>query len=115
MTPALENLPAYIAQADKYSAEGKIAPTSNLAASKVYIFHGSLDIVVQQGSGKKLKEMYDHYGADVHAEFSIASGHGQVNKYVNSRRNLIQQSFPEIFKNFCQFNLNFDLPILTAS
>ncbi|XP_021958776.1 uncharacterized protein LOC110854616 [Folsomia candida] len=77
MTPALENLPAYIAQADKYSAEGKIAPTSNLAASKVYIFHGSLDIVVQQGSGKKLKEMYDHYGADVHAEFSIASGHGQ--------------------------------------
>jgi len=77
-TPGLQSVPWFIGEANILSSTNQIDKVGNVNGSKVYIFHGSEDSVVHPGAGKNLKQMYEHYGANIHAEFSIASGHGQV-------------------------------------
>lgn len=78
LTPETMNVTALIEETKAYSTSGKINPVSNIQSSKVYIFHGSQDIVIRQVAGRNAKTMYENFGADVKGEFSISAGHGQV-------------------------------------
>jgi len=77
LTPQLQSVAWFIGEANILSLTGQINSVNNIRASKVYIYHGSRDSVVQLGAGQNAKQMYDHYGANVMAEFSIPGGHGQ--------------------------------------
>lgn len=55
------NLPYLESVVDTWSGNGYIDPTSNLAASKVYLFSGTLDSTVKQPVMNDLNAMYAHY------------------------------------------------------
>ncbi|OXA54777.1 uncharacterized protein LOC110850332 [Folsomia candida] len=75
--PDFQLVPLYNLEASMLSKAGKISPVQNIKGQKVYIFHGTNDKTIGVKSGRNLKKMYDHFGADVHAEFSLNAGHGQ--------------------------------------
>jgi len=77
LTPSLINVPWLISEANLLAAGNQIDAVRNLADSKVYIFHGYRDSVVDPLSGRKVGTMYEHYGADIAHEFNIGAGHGQ--------------------------------------
>jgi poly(3-hydroxybutyrate) depolymerase len=55
------NLPYLESVVNTWSGNGYIDPTSNLAASKVYLFSGTLDSTVKQPVMNDLNAMYAHY------------------------------------------------------
>lgn len=55
------NLPYLISVINTWSGNGYIDPTSNLAASKVYLLSGTLDSTVRQPVMDDLKSMYTNY------------------------------------------------------
>ncbi|OXA64238.1 uncharacterized protein LOC110862464 [Folsomia candida] len=77
LTPSLVSVPWLISEANILAAANQIDPVRNLADSKVYIFHGFLDSVVDPLGGRKIETMYQHYGANIGHEFDIGAGHGQ--------------------------------------
>ena len=55
------NLPYLISTVNTWSGNGYIDPTSNLAASKVYLFSGTIDSTVKQPVMNDLRSMYTNY------------------------------------------------------
>jgi hypothetical protein len=55
------NLPYLISTINTWSGNGYIDPTSNLAASKVYLFSGTIDSTVKQPVMNDLNTMYLNY------------------------------------------------------
>jgi len=74
-TPALVNVPFLIGEIGVLQSRQDIDHTSNVAGSRVFIYHGSRDSVVAPGSGTNVERMYDHFGAYIRAKTDIASNH----------------------------------------
>ena len=62
-------------ETDALSLAQKISSTSNLKDSKVYLYGGALDDVVDHKVVLKNQEMYEHYGANITTQYDIESGH----------------------------------------
>ena len=60
--------------------EGRIDPTSNLAASKVYLFSGANDSIVKEATSTALQSYYQNYlpAANIVHKKDIAAEHGFV-------------------------------------
>jgi len=76
LTPKLVNINKLIESATAASDAGKIDNVSNINGSKVYVYHGTKDSVVDPIGGRKTEEMYRHYGADIKTEYNIPADHG---------------------------------------
>lgn len=57
------NLPYLLSVVNAWSGNGYIDPTSNMAASKVYLLSGTIDSTVRQPVMDDLRTMYSHYVA----------------------------------------------------
>jgi len=71
------NVSSLVAMAQSYSDKGLIDPISNIAGSKLYGFHGTLDTTVNPSYGPVVEKMYQQLGAATKTQFTTASGHGQ--------------------------------------
>lgn len=69
-----------VAATDQWAKEGAIDPTSNLAASKVYLFSGAKDSVVKEATTTALHAYYKNYipAAQIVLKADIQSEHGFV-------------------------------------
>lgn len=69
-----------VSTTNSWAGQGLIDPTSNLAASKVYLFSGTLDSTVKTGVMDALKTYYQSYvpSANVVYKKDIASEHAMV-------------------------------------
>ena len=69
-----------ISVTNSWAAVGAIDPTSNLAASKVYLFSGTRDSVVDQGVVSDLRTYYGNYvpAANINHVNSLAAEHALV-------------------------------------
>jgi poly(3-hydroxybutyrate) depolymerase len=72
-----------IATADRMAARGDIDPLGNLAAQKIYVFHGYNDAVVARSVTDATVSFYTHYLGDANRDnlfyqTSIGAGHSQV-------------------------------------
>ena len=70
------SLPALEQQAVTWSAEGLIDPVSNLAGKPVYIYHGTLDPVVNDLVSDSGVDFYQFFGANVEYHYRDPAGHG---------------------------------------
>jgi poly(3-hydroxybutyrate) depolymerase len=77
------NLPYLLSVINTWSSNGYIDPTSNLAASKVYLFSGTLDSTVKQAVMNDLKTMYGNYitAANISYKNTIAAEHAMPTDY----------------------------------
>ncbi len=71
------NLPYLLSVINTWSSNGYIDPTSNLAASKVYLLSGTLDSTVRQPVMDDLKSMYTNYIATANITYknNLAAEH----------------------------------------
>jgi poly(3-hydroxybutyrate) depolymerase len=70
------SLPALEQQAVTWAAQGQIDPVSNLASKPVYVYHGTLDPVVNTLVSDSGTDFYQHFGANVEYHNRDAAGHG---------------------------------------
>jgi poly(3-hydroxybutyrate) depolymerase len=70
------SLPALEKQAVTWAAQGQIDPVSNLASKPVYVYHGTLDPVVNTLVSDSGVDFYQHFGANVEYHNWDAAGHG---------------------------------------
>jgi hypothetical protein len=70
------SLPALERQAVTWSAEGLIDPVSNLASKPVYVYHGTLDPVVNDLVSDSGVDFYRFFGATVEYRYRDPAGHG---------------------------------------
>jgi poly(3-hydroxybutyrate) depolymerase len=77
---ASRNLPYLVSVVNGWSGNGYIDPTSNLAASKVYLFSGTIDSVVRQPVMDDLRTMYANWipAANITYRKDIAAEHAMV-------------------------------------
>ncbi len=77
------NLPYLLSVINTWSSNGYIDPTSNLTASKVYLFSGTLDSTVKQAVMNDLKTMYGNYlpAANISYKNTIAAEHAMPTDY----------------------------------
>ena len=80
---ASRNLPYLASVINTWSSNGYIDPTSNLAASKVYLFSGTLDSTVKQAVMNDLKTMYGNYipATNIFYKNTIAAEHAMPTDY----------------------------------
>lgn len=71
------NLPYLLSVVNTWSGNGYIDPTSNMAASKVYLFSGTIDSTVRQPVMDDLKTMYANYlpAANIVYKNNLAAEH----------------------------------------
>jgi len=71
------NLPYLMSVVNTWSGNGYIDPTSNMAASKVYLFSGTIDSTVRQPVMDDLKTMYANYlpAANIVYKNNLAAEH----------------------------------------
>lgn len=70
------SLPALEKQAVTWSAHGLIDPVSDLAGKPVYVYHGTLDPVVNDIVSNAGVAFYQHFSADVDYHNRDPAGHG---------------------------------------
>jgi hypothetical protein len=70
------SLPTLRQQAVTWSAEGLIDPVSNLAGKPVYVYHGTLDPVVNDLVSDSGVDFYRYFGANVEYDDRDPAGHG---------------------------------------
>jgi hypothetical protein len=70
------SLPALEQQAVTWSDEGRIDPVSDLAGRPVYVYHGTLDPVVNALVSDSGVDFYQHFGAKVEYHHTDPAGHG---------------------------------------
>ncbi len=70
------SLPALEQQAVTWAAQGKIDPVSNLVGKPIYVYHGTLDPVVNAVVSDSGVDFYQHFGADVEYHNWDPAGHG---------------------------------------
>lgn len=73
-----EDLPQMESNADTWAAQGLIDPTSNLAGTPVYEWHGTLDTVVSAPVADTAAAFLRHYAASVDYVNGVPSGHGWI-------------------------------------
>ena len=87
LTLALESCTAYnvptdmsavYAKTDEYARDGKIDPTSNLARSRTWFFHGTQDPTVLRPVADNLTSFYRHYSVPLTYRNSTAAGHAWI-------------------------------------
>ncbi len=71
-------LPVIYRVTDRYAHQGKIDPLSNLAASRTFVFHGTLDPTVARPVSDNLADFYRHYDVPLTYRTDVAAGHGWV-------------------------------------
>jgi len=74
----IKHLYTVIADAE---SKGLIAPTSNLAKSRTWLFHGTKDIVVKEVVMQKLAEQYTHFQqsyTQMFTEWAVPAEHSMV-------------------------------------
>lgn len=69
-------LPALEQQTVAWSAMGLIDPISNLAGKPVYVYHGTLDPIVNNLVSDSGVDFYQHFGANVEYHYRDPAGHG---------------------------------------
>ena len=77
------NLSYLLSVINTWSSNGYIDSTSNLAASRVYLFSGTLDSTVKQAVMNDLKTMYGNYitAANISYKNTIAAEHAMPTDY----------------------------------
>jgi poly(3-hydroxybutyrate) depolymerase len=77
------DLPYLISTINTWSGNGYIDPTSNLSASRVYLFSGTIDSTVKQPVMNDLKTMYANYvpAANIVYKNTIAAEHSLPTDY----------------------------------
>ena len=75
------SLPALEQQAQTWASQGKIDPLSNLAGRPVYVYHGTLDPVVNVLVSDGGVSFYQHFGASVQYHNWDAAGHSWPTPY----------------------------------
>ena len=70
------SLPALEQQAVTWSGRGLIDPLSGLAGKPIYVYHGTLDPVVNDLVSDSGVDFYQHFGADVDYHNWDPAGHG---------------------------------------
>jgi len=70
------SLPVLEQQAVTWSADGLIDPVSDLAGKPVYIYHGTLDPIVNDVVATSGVAFYRHFGASVEYHSTDPAGHG---------------------------------------
>jgi hypothetical protein len=73
-------LPALIAQTDRYAAEGAIDSTSNLAAHRTWFFWGTEDRTVVGSVADDLAAYYRHYGVPLTYRNAVPAGHAWISQ-----------------------------------
>ena len=96
------NLPYLISTVNTWSGNGYIDPTSNLTASKVYLFSGTIDSTVRQPVMNDLHAMYQNYVsvANITYKNNIAAEHSLPTDYTGN--NCSYNGAPYI--NNCNFD-----------
>ena len=69
-------LPRLEQQAVTWSNDGLIDPVSNLAGKPIYVYHGTLDPVVNALVSDSGVDFYQHFGANVEYHYRDPAGHG---------------------------------------
>jgi len=71
------NLPYLVSTINTWSGNGYIDPTANLAASRVYLFSGTIDSTVRQPVMNDLRSMYGNYVASANIQYknTLAAEH----------------------------------------
>ena len=92
-----------VSTTNKWAKEGSIDPTSNLAASKVYLFSGANDSVVKAATSSALQSYYQHFlpAANIIHNKEIPSEHAFVTDDFGAT--CLTKASP--FINNCQFDL----------
>jgi poly(3-hydroxybutyrate) depolymerase len=87
-----------------WASQGGIDPTSNLAASKVYLYSGTLDSVVKQLVQDETNNYYKNYvnNANIFYKNNLASEHAMITDYYGNT--CATKSSPYI--NNCSFDLS---------
>eukprot|EP01132_Coremiostelium_polycephalum_P009249 gene9249-11334_t len=101
--PEFINIPELIAATDYAESTLSIDDTANLANSKVWLFSGTSDTVVNQGVVKKLQEYYQHYIQDdtyISTTYNIPAEHSFVTNAYGNKCNYLG---PDYINN-CNFN-----------
>ncbi|HTX85532.1 MAG TPA: PHB depolymerase family esterase [Streptosporangiaceae bacterium] len=70
------SLPTLEQQAVTWSNEGQIDPISDLTGKPVYVYHGTLDPVVNDLVANSGVDFYQHFGASVEDHSTDPAGHG---------------------------------------
>ena len=71
-------MPVIYETTERYEAEGTIDPLENLASSRTWFFHGTLDPTVVRPVADNLAEFYDHYGVPLTYRSETTAGHGWI-------------------------------------
>jgi len=61
-----------------FEVAGEIDNLKNIERSKVFLFGGKLDHVINQGVVKHAENIYRHYGASVKTEYSLDAEHAVI-------------------------------------
>ena len=72
------DLQALYARTAEYERQQRIDPTANLARSRTWVFHGTLDPVVGRSVADDLAEFDRHYGVPLTYRNRLAAGHGWI-------------------------------------
>jgi poly(3-hydroxybutyrate) depolymerase len=77
------DLATLTATADRLAAQAQIDPLGDIAAQKIYVFHGTHDAVVARSVTDEAVAFYRHYlgtanGASLFYQSAIGAGHSQV-------------------------------------
>ena len=77
LNTASRNLPYLISTVNTWSGNGYIDPTSNMAASKVYLLSGTIDSTVKQPVMNDLRTMYGNYlpSANINYKNNLTAEH----------------------------------------
>ncbi|EGG23646.1 polyhydroxybutyrate depolymerase [Cavenderia fasciculata] len=106
-TPSLISIDELIAATSYAEDTYTIDPTSNMANSKVWLFSGTKDTVVQQGVVKKLEEYYTNYidSSRINTTYDIPAEHSFV---TDNFGNACDYLGPDYMNN-CGFNSAYNI------
>ena len=102
LNTASRNLPYLISTVSTWSGNGYIDPTSNMAASKVYLLSGTIDSTVKQPVMNDLRTMYGNYlpSANINYKNNLTAEHSIPTDFFGS--NCGSNGSP--FVNNCNFD-----------
>ena len=69
------DIPGIKQKISSYENEGKIDRALNLTDSKIFVFSGTLDTVVNQKVNKEAINLYSYFGADIKSKFDFPAAH----------------------------------------
>jgi len=102
LSPNLINIQRLLTYTETQARRSAIDPTSNLKRSRVWLFSGTKDSVVKQGSMRKCEEYYQHYvnNTAIATVFDVPAEHAFVSDSWGAACNHL--GYP--FINNCNYN-----------